>query len=54
MQCDAYIDASLMQRTMRTTVTIDDALFERALQVADPGIEKADFIRVAVKTYLRV
>lgn len=39
---------------MRTTVTIDDALFERALEVADPGIEKADLIRVAVKTYVRV
>lgn len=39
---------------MRTTVTIDDELFERALQVADPGIEKADLIREAVKTYVRV
>ncbi|TAL80012.1 MAG: type II toxin-antitoxin system VapB family antitoxin [Burkholderiaceae bacterium] len=39
---------------MRTTVTIDDALFEKALQVADPGIEKADLIREAVKTYVRV
>lgn len=39
---------------MRTTVTIDDALFERALQVSDPGIEKADLIREAVKTYVRV
>lgn len=39
---------------MRTTVTIDDALFERALQVADPGIEKADLIREAVRTYARV
>ncbi|NYT85010.1 type II toxin-antitoxin system VapB family antitoxin [Pollutimonas harenae] len=39
---------------MRTTVTIDDALFERALQVADPGVEKADLIREAVKTYVRV
>lgn len=39
---------------MRTTVTIDDALFERALQVADPGIKKADLIREAVKLYVRV
>lgn len=39
---------------MRTTVTIDDALFERALQVSEPGIEKADLIREAVKTYVRV
>lgn len=39
---------------MRTTVTIDDVLFERALELADPGIEKADLIREAVKTYVRV
>lgn len=39
---------------MRTTITIDDALFEQALQVSDPGIEKADLIREAVKTYVRV
>ncbi|WP_017525623.1 type II toxin-antitoxin system VapB family antitoxin [Pusillimonas noertemannii] len=39
---------------MRTTVTIDDTLFEKALQVAEPGIEKADLIREAVKTYVRV
>lgn len=39
---------------MRTTVTIDDDLFQRALQVADPGIERADLIREAVKTYVRV
>lgn len=39
---------------MRITVTIDDALFERALEVSEPGIEKADLIREAVKTYVRV
>jgi predicted transcriptional regulator len=39
---------------VRTTVTIDDALFERAQRLADPGIEKADLIREAVKTYVRV
>ena len=30
---------------MRTTVTIDDDLYERALQVADPGMDKADMFR---------
>lgn len=39
---------------MRTTVTIDDALYEKALEVADPGMDKADIIREAVKTYVRV
>lgn len=27
---------------MRMTVTIDDALYEEALQVAEPGMDKAD------------
>ncbi len=39
---------------MRTTVTIDDALSERALEVADPSMDKADLFREAVKTFVRV
>lgn len=39
---------------MRTTVTIDDALYERALEVADPAMDKADLFREAIKTYVRV
>lgn len=39
---------------MRTTVTIDDALYEHALEVADPQMDKADLIREAIKTFVRV
>lgn len=39
---------------MRTTVTIDDALYERALEVADPNMEKADLFREAVQTFVRI
>lgn len=39
---------------MRTTVTIDDALYDRALEVADPAMDKADLFREAVKTFVRV
>ena len=39
---------------MRTTVTIDDALYERALQVADPGMDKADLFSEAIRTFVRV
>lgn len=39
---------------MRTTVTIDDALYERALEVADPEMDKADIFREAMKTFVRV
>lgn len=39
---------------MRTTVTIDDALYERALEVADPTMDKADLFREAINTFVRV
>ena len=39
---------------MRTTVTIDDALYERALEVAEPTMDKSDLFREAVKTFVRV
>ena len=34
---------------MRTTVTIDDDLYRKALELADPGLDKADLFREAVK-----
>ncbi|MBS0355786.1 MAG: type II toxin-antitoxin system VapB family antitoxin [Proteobacteria bacterium] len=39
---------------MRTTVTIDDELYEKALSVADPDMDKADLFREAMKTFVRV
>ena len=39
---------------MRTTVTIDDELYERALEVAEPGMDKADLFREAMKVFVRV
>ncbi|MDC6170193.1 type II toxin-antitoxin system VapB family antitoxin [Paucibacter sp. XJ19-41] len=39
---------------MRTTVTIDDALYEEALELAEPDMDKADLFREAVKTFIRV
>jgi hypothetical protein len=39
---------------MRTTVTIDDDLYERALSVADPDMDKSDLFREAIKTFVRV
>jgi Arc/MetJ family transcription regulator len=40
--------------TMRTTVTIDDELYDKALEVADPAMDKADLFREAIKTFVRV
>jgi len=39
---------------MRTTVTIDDELYNQALEVADPSMDKADLFREAIKTFVRV
>jgi Arc/MetJ family transcription regulator len=39
---------------VRTTVTIDDELFQRALEVADPGTDKAGVFREAMKVFVRV
>jgi len=39
---------------MRTTVTIEDSLYERALEVADPSMNKADLFKEAIKTFIRI
>ncbi|MBK9607807.1 MAG: type II toxin-antitoxin system VapB family antitoxin [Betaproteobacteria bacterium] len=39
---------------MRTTVTIDDELYQRALDVADPAMDKGDLFREAIKVFVRV
>jgi Arc/MetJ family transcription regulator len=39
---------------MRTTVTIDDALYEKALEMADTNMDKSDIFREAFKTFVRV
>ena len=39
---------------MRTTVTIDDALYEQALALADASLDKSDLFKEAIRTYIRV
>ena len=36
---------------LRTTITIDDELYQRALDVADPGMDKADLFREAIRVF---
>lgn len=43
-----------MRWCMRTTVTIDDALYEQALAVADQSMDKSDLFKEAIRTYIRV
>jgi Arc/MetJ family transcription regulator len=39
---------------VRTTVSIDDDLYAKALELADPSMDKADLFREAIKTFVRV
>ncbi|MEP6719851.1 MAG: type II toxin-antitoxin system VapB family antitoxin [Variovorax sp.] len=39
---------------MRTTVTIDDELFDKALEMADPNMDRADIFREVFKSFIRV
>ncbi len=38
---------------MRTTLTIDDHLFARAVSLAEPGIEKSELLRECVKAFIQ-
>ena len=39
---------------MLTDATINDELYHRALEVADPGMDKADLFREAMEVFVRV
>ena len=39
---------------MRTTVTIDDELYEKALEMADQDMDKSELFREAIKVFVRV
>jgi predicted nucleic acid-binding protein/Arc/MetJ family transcription regulator len=39
---------------LRTTITIDDQLYQRALDLADPETDKADLFREAMRVFVRV
>lgn len=39
---------------MRTTVTIDDELYEQAIALADPGMSRSELFREAINTFVRV
>ncbi|MGV8920803.1 MAG: type II toxin-antitoxin system VapB family antitoxin [Pseudomonas sp.] len=39
---------------MKITITVDDALFEKALELASPGTSEPGLIREAPETFIRV
>ena len=38
---------------MRTTLSIDDQLFAKAISLAEPGMEKSELIRECVKAFIQ-
>ena len=44
----------LQGATMETTVTIDDELYAKALELAGPAIGSAHLVQEALKTFVRV
>jgi hypothetical protein len=48
------ITSDVHEKPMRTTVTIDDELYESALDAADRGMDKGDLFREAMKVFVRV
>ena len=45
---------STEEPVMRTTVTIDDALYAQALEVIEPNVDKSDLFREELKVFIRV
>lgn len=39
---------------MRTTLTIDDALFSKAVSLAAPGMEKSELLTECVKAFIQL
>lgn len=39
---------------MRTTVTIDDALYAKAIEMADASMDKSDIFREAIQLFIRI
>ena len=38
---------------MRTTMTIDDELFAKALSLAEPGMEKSELLKECFKAFIQ-
>ena len=44
-----------MEDTVKATVTIDDALYKQAMDLADPSVKgTSELVREALQTYIRV
>ncbi len=39
---------------MRTTITIDDDLYSKAVALANPGMEKSELIRECVRAFIQI
>lgn len=39
---------------MRITVTLDDALYEQALKMAEPGISDSELVNEALRAFIKI
>jgi len=39
---------------MRATITVEDTLYQQALELANPDMDKAELFREALRTFVRV
>jgi len=39
---------------VRATITVDDELYQQALDVADPEMDKSELFREAIRLFIRV
>ena len=51
MQNDADSDA--WSRAVRTTLTIDDELFAKAMSLAEPGMGKSELLKECIKAFIQ-
>ena len=48
------IISHISDNPMRTTITIEDELYKKALEMADPEMDKSELFREAIRTFVRV
>ncbi len=42
----------MMDMSMRTTLTVDDELFAKAVALAEPGIERSELLKECIKAFI--
>jgi metal-responsive CopG/Arc/MetJ family transcriptional regulator len=46
--------SNLMEKLMRTTLTIDDELYAKAVALAEPNMDRSELLKECVKAFIQV